>query len=229
MPGFSDAVTLAGLLLAATLSPAFGQAGADVPPQEDSQRAAPESERMLIATDSPGILAIVGFSEKQFVPRSGTMNCTVTGAEISQEIADVNVLINDVTADTESLQISRNSVRVDYTLEDGVNEVVVTALDTEGRLLRADRLIWAGDNELTVDVVNENYEPVHGAVIAVTLVDDKTARASATTTAGTARLHNLPGEDLYVEAQLGKSRGAATVAGTAGSVMIRLSTEPSAD
>ncbi len=178
-------------------------------------------EPMTPIVDSAARTRINGLDELRFNPAAGRFTVAVAGAELASDSDDVRVYVNNRPLPPELVSLSRHAIGVDYRFEAALNEVLVTAPDTQGRRIRADGLYWAGNLTLVVDVTDTKGNPIDGVPVTVRLGQASTVRATARTQGGTARFANLPDATVIVEAGApDAARTSAAVGSSAGSLLM---------
>lgn len=171
--------------------------------------------------EAPGRIDLGGVVEMRFNAVTGKITARTADAPLAADEPDVRVFINDVQLDEQSIKITRDTIEIDYVLEDGVNDILVTAVDENGRALRGDALIWAGSQTLVVDVVDADQNPLDAAQVTVKLASGTGIQAKSKTASGTARIENLPAVPVLVRVvtREGDSIEVATQ-GDAGSILV---------
>lgn len=177
----------------------------------------------LTASAGDATLHIAGIDEQGFNPRRVQFSARLDGARIDGADDAVSLLINGEPIDSDRLTVRDRTLTVDAEFDDGVNDVLVLARTRAGDMLRADALVWAGDNVLVVDVVDEDTHPVDRAEVKVSLASNTTTSVSAATSSGTARFEHLPSARLFVQAVTPDGRRASSATpGDAGSLLLVL-------
>lgn len=140
-----------------------------------------------------------------------------SGAALSTDLSRYSVYVNRSIVDEANLRIDGDLLTVAAALQDGANDVSVSAPDAEGAPVEADASIWAGTASVQGKVVDEPGNPVAGATVVAALTDDPTVTATTTTdSAGRYVLGNFPKRTVMVNATgTGNLSGTTTsVAGT---------------
>ncbi len=177
----------------------------------------------VVADDrGAGTLSCAGLSETRFMPAAGSFRCHVRGATLAAEDDAIAVYINDTPLNQRSIHAVDRAVRVDYRLDPGLNEVLVEARSREGRLLRADALVWSGTAELIVSVTDSRDHPVEKARITVALAEQSSVQFRGLTEGGNLYVANLPPEPVLVTAESNGRRARKVVDSAAGFVHLSL-------
>jgi hypothetical protein len=133
--------------------------------------------------------------------------------------------VNNVRVPAQNLQISPNSVNATLNLAEGLNKLLLSAADTDSKMIFSQPTLWVGSRTLNVGVVDENNQPLTGATVEARLGDDQTVKATAISTAGGVVFTNLPNRTIILEAKASGNRFASlATAGGSGSVQLRLTT-----
>jgi hypothetical protein len=164
--------------------------------------------------DSPGHVGIGGVSETSFNPQLGTIYFEAIGVTFYTDPADVLILVNDQPVPEDSITITPEVIIFDYAFVDDRNELLLLALDNQELSLSAEAVLWAGSNELLVNVSDEGGQPVSGAVVTAKLGDDQDVQVQSTTVNGQVSFQNLPSRTLLLTAEDSEGRfGALTATG----------------
>lgn len=166
-------------------------------------------------------LTLSGVSETAFNPLAGTLTAHLTEGTIATDDDAVRVFVNDVQLDADAVTVRDRSVLVDYKFVDGVNDVLILARGDDGRPLRGDALLWAGEHTLVVDVVNSDLNPVPASV-RVALASDTSVRVRHKSDGGAVRFTHLPAAGLVVRARTKDGEVSAAIRGDAGSLLLTL-------
>jgi len=156
-----------------------------------------------------GDVSVSGISETRFNPTHGTVFFTVSGASFPTDARDVAILINDDQLLPSALSLSRRIIAASLVLSRGMNEVVLRAWDSQGRMMTADTIVWAGNLTLLVDIVDIGGEPVSGAVVTARLANQRSVHAALEAPGGTAEFVNLPDESIVLDATHPDGRSAS--------------------
>ena len=147
-----------------------------------------------------GDVSVSGISETRFNPTHGTVFFTVSGASFPTDARDVAVLINDDQMLPATLSLSRRIIAASFAMPQGMNEIVLRAWDSQGRMMTADTIVWAGDLTILVDVVDMLGEPVDGAIVTARLANQRSVKATMDAPGGTTEFVNLPDENIVLDA-----------------------------
>ena len=105
-----------------------------------------------------GDVSVSGIAETRFNPTHGTVFFTISGASFPNDARDVAVLINDNQLPPSALSLSRRIIAASFAMPPGMNEIILRAWDSQGRMMTADTIVWAGDLTILVDVVDLSGE-----------------------------------------------------------------------
>jgi hypothetical protein len=155
-----------------------------------------------------GDVVVSGISETRFNPTHGTVFFTVSGASFPTDVRDVAVLINDDQMLPATLSLSRRIIAASFAMPQGMNEVVLRAWDSQGRMMTADTIVWAGDLTILVDVVDMLGEPVDGAIVTARMANQRSVKATMVAPGGTTEFVNLPDENIVLDATHADGRSA---------------------
>jgi hypothetical protein len=156
-----------------------------------------------------GDVSVSGIAETRFNPTHGTVFFTVSGASFPAEARDVAVLINDNQLPPSTLSLSRRIIAASFAMPQGMNEIVLRAWDSQGRMMTADTIVWAGDLTIRVDVVDLSGEPVDGAIVTARMANQRSVQATMPAPGGTTEFLNLPDENIVLDATHPDGRSAS--------------------
>lgn len=130
--------------------------------------------------------------------------------------------INGNRVPTDKLVIEPHFLTANITLDDGRNDVSLVAIDMWGRSLFYEATLWAGDNTVTVSLVNSNGTPFTTQTnVIASLGDNQSVAARTVTSNGIATLMNVPSRTIMISARGANNElGSAAIAGTQRSVII---------
>jgi hypothetical protein len=179
--------------------------------------------------ESMAQVSLVGVSETTFNPQVGTLFFKISGTTFSSDPADILVMINNQEVSANTIVLSADTIAVTYTFKEGVNNLLLSANDVDGGGLIKEANLWAGSYSMTVKVVDENLQPVTGAVVTAKLGDNQAVVSEAITINGQVKFDNLPVRTLLFAAVYDKWHFGTTAAvGNVGTVGLRfLGVEPS--
>jgi len=154
----------------------------------------------------PGMFGLVDgsntFISDTFISRDG-LRWLLKGIGFSTLFHDENVLtINGNRIPVDRLIIEGHFLIADVTLDDGRNDVSLEAIDDFGQSLFYEAVLWAGDNTLTVYLVDSDGEPfITETNVVASLADDQAVSARVTTSDGIATLVNIPSRRIMINAR----------------------------
>ncbi|KAI2501912.1 Peptidoglycan-binding domain 1 protein [Fragilaria crotonensis] len=127
-----------------------------------------------IFLEDPGALSLVNLSETSFNSIQGPLSFALDGAEFEQAVADVTLFVNDVQVKSNLITVKSALLTASTNLKDGKNDIYLKAYDKIGRPLFLKKTIWAGDNIMTVKLVDAftGLPFKKPATVTATLVDD---------------------------------------------------------
>jgi hypothetical protein len=126
---------------------------------------------------SPAKVTVSGVNPSTFNPSQLTVRFDIKGATIKPDT--VKVRVNEILTPNQNLQITPNSVTATLNLAEGRNALLLTAADTESRLVVSEPTLWIGGSTLNVAVLDESNLPLVGATVTAKLGDDQTVQAQA--------------------------------------------------
>lgn len=155
-------------------------------------------------TESSLRVAVQGVGLDAFNPTSAAPSFTLAGDPIPADLTDWVLVHNGEFVDLQNLDSDTVRPVDDFQSVEGLNELVLSGIDAEGRSLVADWSYWAGDQELQVVVVDESGDPVaQPATVTVQLGDDTAVSVQATTENGTVTFASLPARTIFVNVNAG--------------------------
>ena len=107
-----------------------------------------------------------------------------------------------------NVTLSRRIIAASFAMPQGMNEIVLRAWDSQGRMMTADTIVWAGDLTILVDVVDMLGEPVDGAIVTARLANQRSVKATMDAPGGTTEFVNLPDESIVLDATHADGRSA---------------------
>lgn len=138
-----------------------------------------------------------GASPTGFNNAAATLEFRLTTGQF--DISDAKLLVNDEPVQVATLP---DLVTASNILQDGRNDMALTAYDTLGRPIWFYATLWAGSSSSTVDVRDDTgnlyLAPV---VITAYLGDAPQIYQNVSTNTGTAQLSNVPDRTVVLEAQ----------------------------
>lgn len=149
-------------------------------------------------------LTVSGFDPYGFNPQSIEFGIDLGGdGAFSQHrsVYDPPLLtLNDSEIRRETVDISANRVETSLTLEDGANEVIFRYFDHVGRAIYVNETIWAGANDLVINLRDEHgaFYTTEPADITVRSVDNREIMATQPAEFGQATFTNIPTRTLMV-------------------------------
>jgi hypothetical protein len=164
------------------------------------------------------LLKFVDLAETQFHPIGGTPICIelINDSFDSSNIAKVNFLFNGTVVSVNSVNAS--TICSNVSLIEGKNDVYLEALSVKQAPLTFNGTIWAGNNIITVNVLDSSQEVYLGLVnVTATLGDNANVSMISSTTTGFVQFKNLPTRTIlfYGRTETDKVGSTAEVAGAA--------------
>jgi hypothetical protein len=172
-----------------------------------------------------GALALSGVSPTAFNPTDARLTFKLSGARFGQvSRADTVLRVNDQIVPDTQVTVTADSIAATAALTDGKNLLHLESVDNFGRPLYFNGTIWAGDNALHVDLINEDGTPFRKkATVTISLVDDQAVHKKTTTAKGAAEFANVPASTVLIQATASGNRlGAIGVTGDAGTATVVL-------
>ena len=140
-------------------------------------------------------------------------------------LEDYELIINGISVPTSSLNIiDPHMLTADFTLTDGRNDVSLKAVRNGGYSIYYEATLWAGDNTVTVSLVNPDGTPfTTGTRVVAWVADDPSVTVQLNTATGVVTLHNVPDRTILIEARgIGNELGTAGILGNQNSVTIEM-------
>jgi hypothetical protein len=179
---------------------------------------------ILEEVGSQGIFQIEGISLSAINPLTNTVMLKVLGANLTTDKTKILVMINDFSVSVDNFELFPNLIQFSGSLVSGRNDLAVVAEDDQGAVLSLRTTIWAGDNTLTVTVIEENNQPVDGANVLLALVDDQNIKLQQVSQNGQVIFQNIPKTTIIVEAKdSGNRYGSFGTTGDVSSVEVKVS------
>jgi len=172
----------------------------------------------------PGTFGLVDGSPDTFISRDG-LRWFLKDIEFSTLFHDEYVLtINGNRVSTDNLVIEPHFLTANITLDDGRNDVSLEAIDMWGRSLYYEATLWAGDNTITVSLVNSDGTPfTTQANVTASVADDPSVGTRIVTSNGIATLVNIPNRTILIDAKsVNNESGSAGIIGVQNSVTITM-------
>ena len=163
---------------------------------------------------SLGQLGLFGASETAFNPLTSTVQLELFGTDLLNEPSSVTVFRNGAQLPESDIKLSGNVISLPSVLQEGSNDLEIYVTDTEGYQLYAQATLWAGNNTLTANVLDENGQPVNAGIVTAKLVDDQNITAEAKIADGKVIFQNVPSRTILLESSTGDNRSG--VVGTTG-------------
>ncbi len=186
----------------------------------------PVESEVLKEENSAGELSVSGVSETRFNSLGSPVVFNVSGASFSSNPENILVFNNGIKVADKFIQLSADAatISISSVLAEGVNDVQLYAVDDQGIGLFGEANIWAGNYTLNVTVVDENSQPISGAVVRAKLTEDQSILAELTTSSsGKITFQDLPNRTILLEALATDNRFASLGAiGAAGNIVLTL-------
>jgi hypothetical protein len=149
-----------------------------------------------------GAFGLVDGSPDTFIRRNG-LRWFLEGVEFSMSFPEENVLtVNGNRVPTDNLVIEEHLLTANITLDDGRNEVTLKVYDMMGRALYYEATLWAGDNTVTVSLVNPDGTPfTKQTEVIASVAEDPTVATRMVTSNGIAPLVNIPDCAILINAK----------------------------
>lgn len=205
---------------APTLQPSF------VPSSFPTAAPTPLDTGLLENGGGAGTLIMEGVDPLAFNAVSSTLQFVLSGNFFAEEVSSVTLRINGLRANSNLLTfVSSTELSADVELDEGVNEISLKAFDTTGRPLYVEEVVYAGKHSLTVDIVDEEGDPVFlSTTIKLSLSDDPDVFVTKTTTTGSVVFTRLPERTVILDATTETNLvGSAGTLGSADSVELPVS------
>jgi len=173
---------------------------------------------------SPAELILQEVSETTFNPISSIVRFKVNGASLSMNRDSLGVFRNNLPVQAETIQLSDTEVKVTSMLVEGKNDLFLVSSDSNGGLIEKEVTLWAGSNFITGRILDENGQPIDGAVIVAKLGDDQNISATAiSSSGGNFQFINIPNRTIILEAEASDNRFvSAAIRGDQGVVQLQL-------
>ena len=188
-----------------------------------AQQTLEESTNPLdIALTEDDSFVVTGIAETGFNPLNPQVKFSLKGAEFSPD--DISITINGVALPSSSITFAKSEISANPLLIDGSNVVVLKAYDSIGRSIHHTQTVWAGGNDLTINVLDGNGTPLSlPATLRVKLSDDDKVLVNATASHGNVVIHNVPSRTVVIEGSTESNlAGAAGGLGNSGSIAIKM-------
>ena len=162
------------------------------------------------------MIKLANVAENTFNSEFAAVRFEITNGQFSVNPDHVQVFHTRNVVDSASIQVTASAIVASGLLDDGLNEIELFARDSNGLYIVFGATLWAGSGELSGLVVDENAEPIEGAVVTAHLGTDPRVRGSATTTAtGEFSFSNVPAWTVILEStSSGNRHASAAVRGT---------------
>lgn len=172
---------------------------------------------------SLGQLGLFGASETAFNPLTSTVQFELFGTDLLNEPSSVTVFRNGAQLPESAIKLSGNIISLPSVLKEGSNDLEIYAADAEGYPLYGQTTLWAGNNTLTANVLDENGQPVNDGIVTAKLVDDQNITAEAKIADGKVIFQNVPSRTILLESSTdGNRSGVVGTTGVNGSVDLKL-------
>jgi len=138
-----------------------------------------------------------------FISRNG-LRWSLEHSEFDTEslAEDFVLIVNGDRLPSDSLVIEKQLLTAKLSLADGRNDVSLKAWDKVGRALYYEAILWAGNNTITVSLVNSDGTPFTTETkVVASIADDPSIAARVVTSNGNATLLNIPDRTILIEAK----------------------------
>ncbi|BCL12396.1 hypothetical protein [Micromonospora sagamiensis] len=169
-------------------------------------------------------LTLDGLSPQGFNAVSAPAAFALAGAEFHDDPAEAKLTVNGHAVPADRISLTPSRVTTSGALVNGRNTIAFTGVDSIGRPLYHTTTVWAGVNNLRVDVVDQTGAPVTDEVtVRVSLTDDQDVHTETTTSTGRATFANVPSRTVLVKATASGNRlGTVGLHAGQGSVRVTL-------
>jgi hypothetical protein len=175
-----------------------------------------------VGRSSEGTLLIEGIDQSSFIATASKVTFIADGTSLSTDPASVRVFRNGLSLPASHVELTSQSIALSGALLPGLNHVVLLAKDVDDHALSAEVDLWAGNNPLLVEVLDENDNQVSGAQVRLELADSPDIFKTAITVNGAASFANIPPTTISLTVQGdGNMFGRLSSAGDVGSAIIR--------
>jgi hypothetical protein len=149
----------------------------------------------------------------------------IAGGAFSLEPGDTAVTVNGNPVDPSQVQVSADTIVVSESLTDGANDIALSAVDDGGYPLHQSERVWAGTNDLTVKLEQEQGGAFTSpADVKLELADDLSVTASAHVETGSVTFQHVPNSTLLADAVApGNVRGSEGGTPFDGDMVVRMS------
>ena len=151
--------------------------------------------------NSNGTLHLEGIYVNGFNDVTGPLRFVLSGAKFGG--LPESLIVNGVQVNASKMNITQpNVLVVDQSLDTGANTVYMQVRDSEGRDTQFETTFWAGDQNVTVRILDSSTEKLKNAsgVVSLYLADSPHVREEKLAAEGEVLFYNLPDRTLVVEA-----------------------------
>ncbi|UCC13495.1 MAG: carboxypeptidase regulatory-like domain-containing protein [Gammaproteobacteria bacterium] len=150
---------------------------------------------------SAGNITVTGISSERFNPTHGTVFLELSGAYFSADPRDLAIFVNESQLPVSDVLVTRRIVAASYVMEPGVNTLSFRAWDAAGKTLSGEIRVWAGDLDISAQLIDSLNQPLEGGSVIATLADEPGVSATVIAADGSALIPNLPDARVILEAR----------------------------
>jgi hypothetical protein len=154
-------------------------------------------------------LAMTGVDPNGLNAVDSTLTFTLSAGQFSLNPDDTSVSVNGKTVPASQVNVTATTVTVQGGLADGRDDIAFNSMDADGRQLYHNAVVWAGSATLPIRLLDESGEPfTQPTAVTLSLADDHSVSATATTSTGSASFADVPNRTMLVDAvAVGNIRG----------------------
>ncbi|BDA71762.1 hypothetical protein CAL7716_059280 [Calothrix sp. PCC 7716] len=168
-------------------------------------------------------IKLVNSSETAFNQTGGALGFQLSGIN-SPQLPTLRIYSNGQLLPNNLIQTVSDNVVIPSLLKEGRNDIQVYGIKDNSFSLIDALTLWAGDETIEVTVVDENSNPVTGAVVNARLGDNQDVLAQVVTNSnGKAIFQNIPNRTILFDALgVGNSFDSIGSTGNVGQVLLQL-------
>ena len=172
---------------------------------------------------SPVILALENVNPNGFAAANAPVQFAVAAGSLNTAADSISIWINDEAVAPAQMAVTASRITLSSPLNEGRNDIRITAYDTDAGWIDQTFTIWAGNYSLTADVRNAAGSPVANARVQFRLNEDDSIFVQLLTDAqGMATVTNIPGLpiNVYAYAPNLQDSASASIQGWSGGVVL---------
>ena len=148
-----------------------------------------------------GNLTVSGIDEAELNALNPVVTYSgINGLEFVDLLSMATVTVNGQAVTLPS-SFTNTEIQFELELEDGLNTVRFSSMDTNGNPIVDTKTVFAGDNTLIVNLVDQNGNAIsQDTTVELSLVDDLSLQVVQQTELGSASFENLPSRTVLIEA-----------------------------